>query len=242
MNTHRKTAIIVGLLYIIGTVAGVLSVIVTGPILEAPDVLAAVAASPNQLKLGVLLVLTMGLSLAMVPAMLFPLFRKINEALAVGYVIFRGALEAVYYMLLVSFWLLLVVLAQAPATAAAGDSATLRILGILLLDGHLAVNPLGMFAFSLGALMLYSVLYRSQLVPRWISIWGLIAILMHLATGFLIMFQLMQAFDPLNMAMNLPIFLQEMVMAVWLIAKGFNPAALASLSANSTEKGARSAT
>lgn len=242
MNTHRKTAIIVGLLYIIGTVAGVLSVIVTGPILEAPDVLAAVAASPNQLKLGVLLVLTMGLSLAMVPAMLFPLFRKINEALAVGYVIFRGALEAVYYMLLVSLWLLLVVLAQAPATAAAGDSATLRILGILLLDGHLAVNPLGMFAFSLGALMLYSVLYRSQLVPRWISIWGLIAILMHLATGFLIMFQLMQAFDPLNMAMNLPIFLQEMVMAVWLIAKGFNPAALASLSANSTEKGAWSAT
>jgi hypothetical protein len=239
MNKYRKTAIIVGILYIIGTVAGILSVVVTGPILEAGDLLAAVAANPNQLKVGVLLVLTMGLSLAMVPAMLFPLFRKINEALAVGYVIFRGALEAFYYMLMVSFWLLLVVVAQASATAATGDSATLRILGTLLLDGHLAINPL-MFAFSL-ALMLYSVLYRSQLVPRWISIWGFIAIVMHLIRGFLIMFQLMQAFDPLNMAMNFPIFLQEMVMAVWLIAKGFSPAALASLSAKTAKNGHLSA-
>ena len=49
-----------------------------------------------------------------------------------------------------------------------------------------------MFAFSLGALMLYSVLDRSELVPRWISIWGFIAILLHLVTGLLILFDLMQ--------------------------------------------------
>ena len=95
MNNYRKTAIIVGILYIIGTVAGVSSVIATGPIFERRQTcLAKVAANPNQLTLGVLLVLTMGLALAMVPALLFPIFRKINEVLAVGYVVFRGALEA----------------------------------------------------------------------------------------------------------------------------------------------------
>jgi hypothetical protein len=54
---------------------------------------------------------------------------------------------------------------------------------------------------------------------------------LHLATGFLIIFQLQTAFSPANMAMNLPIGLQEMVMAVWLIARGFNPSAIAALSA-----------
>ncbi len=112
MNNYRKTATIVGILYIIGTVAGVLSVIVTGSILDGSDVVAKVAANPNQLTLGGLLVLTMGLALAMVPVLLFPIFRKINEVLAVGYVVFRGALETAAYMPLVGLWLLLVVLGR----------------------------------------------------------------------------------------------------------------------------------
>ena len=73
--------------------------------------------------------------------------------------------------------------------------------------------------------MLYTVLYQSQLVPRWISVWGFLAILANLATGFLMIFGLMSGFSTINMVMNLPIFLQEMVMAVWLIVKGFNPSA-----------------
>src|SRR5512146_274984 len=105
MNTYRKTAVIVGVLYIVGTVAGVLSVVITTPILGAPDYLAQVAANPNPLTTGALLVLLMGLPLAMVPVMLFPLFRKINEVLAVGYVVFRSGLETVTYIVSVIPWL-----------------------------------------------------------------------------------------------------------------------------------------
>ena len=237
MNTYRKTAIIVGILYIIGTVAGVLSVIVTGPILGGPDYLGRVAANANQLKIGALLVLLMGLPLAMVPAMLFPIFRKINEVLAVGYVVFRGALETVTYIAMVITWLFLLIAGREYVAAGAPDASYFQTLGAVLRDGHDAITTILAIVFSLGALMLYAVLYRSQLVPRWISIWGFIAIVMHLITGFLIMFQLMQAFDPLNMAANFPIFLQEMVMAVWLIVKGFSPAALAALSVKTTKNG-----
>jgi hypothetical protein len=231
MNNYRKTAIIVGVLYIIGTVAGVLSVIVTGPILDGSDTLAKVAVNPNQLTLGALLVLTMGLALAMVPALLFPIFRRINEVLAVGYVIFRGALETVAVIGLVSLWLRLGALARQYLAVGASAAPDLHTLGAMLRDGGDAINPIGTIVFCLGALMLYTVLYQSQLVPRWISIWGFIAILLNLATGFLMMFNLMSAFSPINMVMNFPIFLQEMVMAVWFIAKGFSPAALNSLSA-----------
>ena len=75
--------------------------------------------------------------------------------------------------------------------------------------------------------MLYTVFYQSRLIPRWLSIWGLVAIVLHLTTAFLIMFHLAPTLSPVIGAINFPIFLQEMVMAVWLIVKGFNPAAIA---------------
>lgn len=82
MNTNRKTAIIVGVLFIIGTVAGILSVVFTGAILNAPDYLMKVSANENKIIIGALFVLVMGFALAMVPVMMFPIFKKHNEALA----------------------------------------------------------------------------------------------------------------------------------------------------------------
>jgi len=241
MNTYRKTAIIVGGLYIIGTVAGISSAIATEPIFDGSETLAKVAANPSQLLLGGLLVLTMGLALAMVPVLLFPIFRKINEVLAVGYVVFRGALETTAYMGLVGCWFLLVVLGRLYAAPGASAAPYFQTLAALLRDGGDSISTIVSIVFCLGALMLYYVLYRSQLAPRWISVWGFVAILLDLVNGFLIMFNLMTSFSTVNLVTSLPIFLQEMVMAVWLIAKGFSPAALASLSADTTQKGAQSA-
>jgi hypothetical protein len=79
--------------------------------------------------------------------------------------------------------------------------------------------------------MLYYLLYQSKLIPRWISAWGVFAILLSIAANFLIMFRLQSASSTIDTVMHLPLFVQEMVMAVWLIVKGFNPAAMASLSA-----------
>ena len=231
MNTYRKTAIIVGVLYIIGTVAGVLSVVITMPLLSAPDYLAQVAANANQLRIAALLVLLMGLPLAMVPVMLFPIFRKINEVLAVGYVVFRGALETVTYIAMVITWLFLLIAGREYAAAGAPDASYFQTLGALLRDGHDAITTILAIVFSLGALMIYYLLYSSRLIPRWISGWGVLAILLHLASSFLIMFHLQTAFSTSNLIMNSQIFLQEMVMAAWLIARGFNSPAVASLSA-----------
>ena len=92
---------------------------------------------------------------------------------------------------------------------------------------ELLANPILVIVFGLGALMLYYMFYQSKLIPRWISVWGFVAIILHLATGFLIIFRLQSPFSTINTVMNFPIFLQEMVMAVWLIVKGFNPSAIA---------------
>ena len=108
MNSSRKTAILVGVLYIIGTVSGVLSVVFTKSILDTPDYLVKTAASPNQIIIGSLFILTMGLALAMIPVVIFPVLKKHNEVLAFGYVVYRGALETVGYMATVISILLIV--------------------------------------------------------------------------------------------------------------------------------------
>jgi hypothetical protein len=228
MNSEKKTAIIVGVLFIIGTVAGILSVVFTSSILNAPDYLMKVSANENKIIIGALFVLVMGFALAMVPVMMFPIFKKHNEALALGYVVFRGALETVTYIASVICWLFLLILSQEYVKAGAPDASHFQTLGALLLKGNDSISTILVIVFSLGALMLYYLFYQSKLIPRWISGWGFIAILLHLVTGFLILFHLQSPFSTINIVMNLPIFLQEMVMAVWLIVKGFNPSAIAS--------------
>jgi len=230
MNSNKNTAKIVGVLFIIGTVAGVLSVIFTKSILTDENYLLKVAANETQILIGAFFVLLMGFALAMVPVVMFPVLKKTNEVLALGYVVFRGALETVIVMAVAISMLLLIPLSQEYVKAGAPDPSYFQTLGALLQG--VADLPLTALIFSIGALMFYTVLYQSNLIPRWLSVWGLIAITLHLATVFLLIFNLQTEFSVSNIVMNLPIFLQEMVMAVWLIVKGVNPSPITSDSVN----------
>ena len=237
MSTSRKTAVIVGVLFIIGTLAGVLSVVLTSSILNGPDLLAAVAANENQVIMAALLVLTMGLVLAMVPVVIFPVLKQHNEVLALGYVVFRGALETLTYFVVVIAWLLLIPLSQAFVGAGAAAASSFQALGALSLKAAEIGASLTAIVFPLGAAMLYAVLYQSKLIPRWLSVWGVIAVALNfVSTGLAGVFGLTPQMSALQMVTNLPIFLQEMVMAVWLIVKGFNASAIASGSAKEKAK------
>ena len=224
MNANKTTARTVGILYIIGTVAGILSLVVTGPVRNAQDYLMGVPASDIGLVVGALFVLTMGLALAMVPVMMFPILRRHNEALALGYVVLRGGLEAVAYLAIATGWLLLVPLSQIYVRAGVLDASTIQALGTLLLEAKEIASILNI-VFCLGALIFNHLLYRTKLVPRWLSGWGLIAIVPYLAAGLLAMFDIINALSPTYAILNLPLALQEMVLAVWLIVKGFNSSA-----------------
>jgi hypothetical protein len=217
MNTNKKIARIVGALFIIGTVSGILSAVFTGSILSAPDYLVQVAAHKTQIITGAFFVLLMGLSLAMVPVMMFPLFRKQNEALALGAVIFRGPLEATTYILMAVSWLLLIVVSQEFANVGAADASQFQALGAVLLKANDMINPVLEIVFSLGAVMFYTLFYQTRLIPRWLSGWGLVGAVVYLAGGVMALFGT-------NLEFLLALLgVQEMVMALWLIVKGFNP-------------------
>ena len=82
------------------------------------------------------------------------------------------------------------------------------------------------FAFSLGAFMYYYLFFQSRLIPRWLSGWGIAATVLMLAACLLALFS--GSYVTGYALLILPIAVQEMVLAVWLIVKGFNPSAIAS--------------
>ncbi len=155
--------------------------------------------------------------------MMFPILKRQNEALAVGYVLFRGALETFTYIASAICWLLLVVVARQYIDSGAVVTSQFGSIGILLVKAiYPAISAIMSIVFSLGALMLYYLLYQARLIPRWISGWGIFAAVVYLAGGLIAMFG--STLDILYLQM-LP---QEMFLAVWLIVKGFNPSAIAS--------------
>jgi len=222
-DASRRSARIVGALYIIGTVAGMLSYAVTGDTLDAKYFLLRIPGSENQVQVGALLVLLMGLSLAMIPVVLYPILRKYHEVLALGYVVFRGALETATYLATAIGWLLLVPLSRAYVEAGSPQTGNYHELGTVLLKEAETSGMLTSLIFPLGAMMFYYVLYRTALVPRWLSGWGLLATIPYLAAGLLQLFAVIDASSTAQVVLDLPMLVQEMVLAVWLILRGFTP-------------------
>jgi len=222
MTTHRRTARFVGGLYITGTVAGILSVVFSGPLFAAEGALMNIAAYEANIALGALCVLIMGFALAMIPALMFTVLRHYNEPLALGYVVFRSGIEAITYMGIAASWLTLI-----PLSHVLTDTSTVQAFGTLLLDTQGISSILGL-AFCTGALMFYVVLFQTRLVPRWLSGWGLLGILLCLIGNFLGWFAVVSHTSDVVTLLELPLALQEMVLAIWLIVKGFNPSAIAS--------------
>jgi hypothetical protein len=209
MSADRKAAARIGVLYIIGTVGMVLSVVVTNAVLSGDAYLAQIAAEPNRVALGALLLLVAGLALAMVPVVFWPIGKRYNETLAIGYVVFRGALESICYVVLSLLWLLLIALSTQPD--AAPLAGLVRAVETVIWDQLIAIP------FVLGALMFYFVLYQYRLVPRWLSVWALVGAVLYIVAPLGSMFGL-----SLGVFMA-PLAVQEMVMAVWLVARGFSP-------------------
>ena len=222
MDSDRKTAIVVGVLFIIATAAPITSAFFTGSIYEA-DYLTAVAANENQVLIGVLLLLTMTASVVSIPIVIYPILKKRNETLALGYVgarIFEGFFSAVNIISLLS----LLSLSREFVNASAPVASYFQTSGALILANYDWGSILLNFPFALSVLVFNYVLYKSRLVPRWLSGWGFIGGALWLATAPVALFDL----TPSWTALAAPIAVQEMVFAVWLIAKGFNSSAIAS--------------
>jgi hypothetical protein len=229
MNSYRNNAIAAGVLFILADVASLSSSQFLAPIKTLN--FTEFSANPNQALIGALLVFIAAILCVSIAISLYPVLRKFNQSLAIGAVSFR-LLEAVFYSVGVVTMIFLLTLSQEFVQAGAPSSSYFRTLGAVFLSGHDWVAfGAGPIAFSLGALMYYIIFYQTKLVPRWLSIWGLVGVTLCATSAMLVMFNIIGTFSTVQIVLNFPfIFAQELVLAVWLIVKGFNPSVIASKS------------
>ncbi len=234
MNTYRKNAVMTGVLYFLGTVFGVLGVVIGGEVLASltvskpltgVDMLSLVAANSSRLTAAAFFTIMMGISLVAMTVFLYPILRKDSKELAMGMVLFRGALEGIWYFMSALGFLTLFALGN-EYIATGADSAALQSMGNVLYQFQDRLASVGPLFFLIGAACLYISFCRTRLIPRWLSVWGLIGVVCSLASAMLNFFHLDTG---VGFYLEMVIAPQEIVMAVWLIVKGFNPSAIAAL-------------
>jgi hypothetical protein len=164
-----------------------------------------------------------GAAFMMYPILMQDADSKVKEGLSLWYVgsrITEGAIFVVAVLGLLS----LLALSKELASEGGSGASGLQAAGTVMWNAYTWASILAQTVFCVGAVMLYYLLYVSRRVPRWLSIWGLIAAPLMLIAGlsFAVTGDPNSAFSSVLYA---PLGLQEMVLAAWLIARGFNPPA-----------------
>ena len=225
---YRKHAVIVGILFIIATAFLFIGESVYAPVLTTPNYLE--TAYPGRITaiVGMLLEFTCVLSIPLIPVFLFPVLKPHSETLALGYLVFR-LFEAVLFVLSEINNLMNISLSQQYLANQGGEAANLQTAGSLLQAWNEWSFSFYVLIFAIGAMMLYVVLYRSRLIPRLISGFGMVTAVMIFTSVLIAMLELNIFGEALELIFVVPIAVQEMIMALWFIIKGFNPAVTATV-------------
>jgi hypothetical protein len=230
MNNNRKSAIIVGVLFILATVTAIIGLILYDPILNGPDYLIKGSEHANQVILGALMELILVVSAVGTATTMFPFLRKYNETIALWHVCFRF-LEAIVITVGIISVLSLLTLSREFVAAGAPDTASFQAAGTLLKAIHDWTFVLGpLFMLGINTMMYSYIFYKSKLVHRFISILGMTSSILVFIYALLVMFDVVEQLSGWGL-LAMPIAANEMILAVWLIVKGFNESALTSDSA-----------
>lgn len=231
MNSNQKAAKIVGVLFILAAVTAIIGLILYNPILKGPDYLIKGSEHANQVILGALMELILVVSAVGTATTMFPILRKYNETIALWHVCFRF-LEAIIITIGVISVLSLLTLSREFVAAGAPDIAAFQASGTVLKAVHDWTFMLGpLFMLGINTMMYSYIFLKSKLVPRFIPILGMTGATLVFICALLVMFGVIQQVSFWGGILALPVAANEMILAVWLIVKGFNENVLASMSA-----------
>jgi hypothetical protein len=221
MSSDRKTAILVGVLFLVATATTILGDSLIASVLDAPDYLSHLYPNKDQVISGVLIAFIDALAVVGIGILLFPILKKQNEAIALGYAGIRIA-EFPILLIWLLIPLLLITLSQQYVETAAPDTPSFQTAGAILMALRLWSWRWIYIINGIATLMLASLLYQSKLIPRSISVLGLIGGVVLLAGTSLAMFELIDVDQGIGLVAVLPGGLFELILPLWLFAKGFS--------------------
>jgi len=220
----RRTANWVASLWIVTAIGAIGGALLINPVINAPDYLITTFPRSATVATGMLLWLVNNVGIVFIGLLMFPILKKQSESMALGYFSMR-MFESLLMTVGVAFAVLLIPLSRDYIAAGAADAGTYQALGSALKQTEsLFLNLMQLLFLSLGGLILATMLYRSRLVPRIISGFGLFGYALLLPTFVL---GLLGVLDPTPGSpasiLAVPVALWEIIiMPIWLFARGFN--------------------
>jgi hypothetical protein len=240
MNSARKIAVLTGVFLIVAAAAAVAGLVLYGVVLSDPHYIVTASAGDTRVRWGAFCEVILAVAVIGTAVTLFPVVKRQNEGIALGYVAGR-VVEAVVIIAGIISLLSVVTLRRDFARDPGGNTAPLVTAGKTLVAMHGWTFLLGPgLAIGVNTLLLASLMYRSGLVPRLIAVIGLIGGPLVFASSAAVLFGLYQQVSVWGLIAAIPVFAWEMSLAVWLIVKGFKPSAIASLGARQAEETAAS--
>jgi hypothetical protein len=224
-----------GAFFIIAAVAAVVGLALYGPVLTDPRYIVTASGSDMRVLLGAFCEVILAIAVIGTAVTLYPVVRRQSEGIALGYVAGR-IVEAVVIVAGIISLLSVVTLRQDFAGAAGAQAAAPVAVGRSLVVIHAWTFLLGPgLAIGVNTLVLAYLMYRSRLVPRIIAAIGLIGGPLIFASSAAVLFGLYEQVSIWGLLAAVPVSAWEMSLAVWLIVKGFKPAAIASLNAQQVQ-------
>ena len=219
MKTYRKTAIVAGVLFLAGYLGIFLGSAIYSPVVDAPDYLSVIFPNKTQVVLGMFIELINDVAVIGIPIVLYPVFKKYSERLALGYFGLRMT-EAFVLIVSKTSLLSLIALSQEYLAAGSPDASIFQVAGAAALADRFWASQIQVVFFCLSAFIFYYVIYQTKLLPRFLSVWGFISVASLIAANLLPIPDLTEGFS-LGQLLFMPIFLSEILVALWLIFAGF---------------------
>jgi len=224
VDSTRKIALITGIFFVITFVTSIPALILYGPVLNDPNYVVGAGAADSQIFFAAFLEIILAISGIGTGVVLFPLLKWENEAAALGYVAARIVESAIIVLGVISL-VSVVTLRHKFAGAGGSDASSLVTVGRSLVAVHNWTFLFGPgVAPSVNDLLLGYLLYRTALLPRPVGLLGMVGGPVLLASSTATLFGLYEQVSVWSAIATIPVFVFELMIGIWLIAKGFNSA------------------
>jgi len=221
MKSNKKTGRLVGLLFLIIFATGItVYQILQGPVLFSDVFLTTTSANSNEIIISTLLLFFSGITSVVIAAILLPIFKKYSITLAFLYLAF-SILSFIAISIDNISVLSLLELSQEYTKNGTDNSDILTTLGNVFYKKHWWTHYMSLLISCFPVFILYYTLYLSKLIPKIISIVGIIAVILMFIE---ILFSILG--NSISMNMLLPIGLIQLILPLWLIFKGLNSSVL----------------
>ncbi len=219
MDSVKRTGRVTGVLFLGAMLAGIFSV---APAVDGAAYLTEAAANPNQVIIAALCQFVMGLAYLGIAVLVHPFIKGFGSHLSTGFLSMRIIAATLVFIGTILLPAILV-LSQKYVENPSRDVLTFEVLGHVLKSTRDHINHVFMIlVLCTGNLMLYTLLLKSRLIPKWLSICGLAGNVLSATASILVLFQAVEIITTEYLCLNAVTALQELILGIWLIAKGFD--------------------